>query len=54
MNPKISTSKYATDYSTLDLNQDFIKIYYWKYDNNLIDPFKTKILLPLVIYNRQN
>ncbi|CAD8107912.1 unnamed protein product [Paramecium primaurelia] len=54
MNPKISNSKYVSDYSSLDLNKDFIRLYYWQYDENLIDPFQAKILLPLVIYNRQN
>lgn len=29
MNPKISNSKYVSDYSALDLNKDIIRLYYW-------------------------
>ncbi|CAD8111340.1 unnamed protein product [Paramecium sonneborni] len=54
MNPKISNSKYVSDYTLLDLNQDVLKVYYWKYDDNLIDPFQNNILLPLVIYTKKN
>ncbi|CAK58187.1 unnamed protein product (macronuclear) [Paramecium tetraurelia] len=54
MNPKISNSRFVSDYSLLDLKAGLIRLYYWQYDQNLIDPFQTKILLPLVIYNRNN
>lgn len=34
----------------MDLNYDVVKICYYKYEENLIDPFEAKVLLPLIIY----
>ncbi|CAK68788.1 unnamed protein product (macronuclear) [Paramecium tetraurelia] len=48
--PKISSSVYVSDFRLLDINYDVIKICYYKYEENLIDPFEAKVLLPLVIY----
>ncbi|CAD8070250.1 unnamed protein product [Paramecium sonneborni] len=50
LSPKISNSIYVSDFSLLDLNYDVIKLYYWKFGENQIDPFESKILLPLVMY----
>lgn len=32
------------------MNYDVIKICFYKYEENLIDPFEAKVLLPLIIY----
>lgn len=32
------------------MNYDIIKLYFWKFDEDMIDPFEEKILLPLVMY----
>ncbi|CAK77286.1 unnamed protein product (macronuclear) [Paramecium tetraurelia] len=50
LSPKISNSMHVSDFSLLDLNYDVIKLYYWKINENYIDPFESKILLPLVMY----
>ncbi|CAD8074806.1 unnamed protein product [Paramecium sonneborni] len=50
LSPKISNSMYVSDFSLLDLNYDAIKLYYWRFGENQIDPFESKILLPLVMY----
>ncbi|CAD8158692.1 unnamed protein product [Paramecium pentaurelia] len=50
LSPKISNSIYVSDFSLLDLNYDVIKLYYWRFGENQIDPFESKILLPLVMY----
>ncbi|CAD8158690.1 unnamed protein product [Paramecium pentaurelia] len=50
LSPKISNSMYVSDFSLLDLNYDVIKLYYWRFGENQIDPFESKILLPLVMY----
>ncbi|CAK77287.1 unnamed protein product (macronuclear) [Paramecium tetraurelia] len=50
LSPKISSSIYVSDFSLLDLDYDVIKMYYWKIEENYIDPFESKILLPLVMY----
>ncbi|CAD8158697.1 unnamed protein product [Paramecium pentaurelia] len=50
LSPKISNSIYVSDFSLLDLEYDVIKLYYWKFGENQIDPFESKILLPLVMY----
>ncbi|CAD8107785.1 unnamed protein product [Paramecium primaurelia] len=49
MSPKISNSRYVSDYQSLDYNSGKITLYYEAYEG-LIDPFKSKILLPLVMY----
>ncbi|CAD8215380.1 unnamed protein product [Paramecium octaurelia] len=49
MNPKISREHYVSDYSLLDLNYNFGKDY-----DNKIDPFANNILLPLVVYAKNN
>ncbi|CAD8102834.1 unnamed protein product [Paramecium sonneborni] len=50
LNPKISTSLYASDFSLLDQNYGIIKIHYWKDNIATIDPFENKILIPLISY----
>ncbi|CAK77289.1 unnamed protein product (macronuclear) [Paramecium tetraurelia] len=50
LSPKISNSVYVSDFSLLDLDYDVIKLYYWKIEENYLDPFESKILLPLVMY----
>lgn len=41
---------YVSDFSLLDLNYDVLKLYYWKIEEDYIDPFESKILIPLVMY----
>lgn len=41
---------YVSNFELLDLNYDVVKICYYKYEENLIDPFEAKVLLPLIIY----
>ncbi|CAD8119152.1 unnamed protein product [Paramecium sonneborni] len=48
--PKISSSVYVSNFELLDINYDLIKICYYKYEENLIDPFEAKVLLPLIMY----
>ncbi|CAD8102904.1 unnamed protein product [Paramecium sonneborni] len=48
--PKISSSVYVSNFSLLDFNYDLIKLCFYKYDENMIDPFETKVLLPLITY----
>ncbi|CAD8145189.1 unnamed protein product [Paramecium pentaurelia] len=50
LSPKISNSIYTSDFKLLDMNYDIIKLYFWKFDEEMIDPFEEKILLPLVMY----
>ncbi|CAD8179054.1 unnamed protein product [Paramecium octaurelia] len=50
LNPKVSTFLYASDFSLLDQNYGIIKINYWKDHNDKIDPFESKILIPLISY----
>ncbi|CAD8082449.1 unnamed protein product [Paramecium sonneborni] len=49
MSPKISNSKYISDYSILNFNSAKISVYAEVYEG-LVDPFKSRILLPLVMY----
>ncbi|CAD8200125.1 unnamed protein product [Paramecium pentaurelia] len=49
MSPKISNSKYVSDYSLLNFNSGKISVYYEAYEG-VIDPFQSRILLPLVMY----
>lgn len=42
--PKISTQTYLSDFSILNLDYDFLKISYWKYNDLIIDPFESNIL----------
>lgn len=48
--PKISSSVYLSNFELLDINYDAIRVRYWKYDETFIDPFESKVLIPLVIY----
>lgn len=32
------------------MNYDVIKLSFWKYSQNSIDPFESKILIPLITY----
>ncbi|CAD8064392.1 unnamed protein product [Paramecium sonneborni] len=48
--PKISSSVYVSNFELLDLNYDVLKVYYYKYEENLIDPFEANVLLPMIIY----
>ncbi|CAD8153169.1 unnamed protein product [Paramecium pentaurelia] len=50
LSPKISNSMYVSDFSLLDLNYDVLKLYYWRIEEDYIDPFESKILIPLVMY----
>ncbi|CAD8146089.1 unnamed protein product [Paramecium octaurelia] len=50
LSPKISNSIYKSDFKLLDMNYDIIKLYFWRFDQDMIDPFEEKILLPLVMY----
>ncbi|CAK92389.1 unnamed protein product (macronuclear) [Paramecium tetraurelia] len=50
LNPKISTSLYASDFSLLDQNYGIIKINYWKDNIDAIDPFEKRILIPMISY----
>ncbi|CAD8076202.1 unnamed protein product [Paramecium sonneborni] len=50
LSPKISNSIYTSDYRLLDMNYDIIKLYFWRFNEEMIDPFEEKILLPLVMY----
>ena len=34
----------------MDLDYDVIKFCFWKSENDLIDPFEEKILIPLITY----
>ncbi|CAD8179632.1 unnamed protein product [Paramecium octaurelia] len=54
MSPKVSRQNYISDYSLLDLSDQIIRVYYWKYEEGIIDPFEQKILLPLVVYANNN
>lgn len=49
LSPKISNSKYISDYSILNFESAKISVYAETYEGT-IDPFKSKILLPLVMY----
>ncbi|CAD8111420.1 unnamed protein product [Paramecium sonneborni] len=53
MSPKVSNSKYVSDYSILDFNSAKISIYA-EVEEGFVDPFKNKILLPLVMYADNN
>ncbi|CAD8130123.1 unnamed protein product [Paramecium sonneborni] len=48
--PKILSSVDVSNFSLLDINYDLIKLCFYKYDENMIDPFETKVLLPLITY----
>ncbi|CAD8120900.1 unnamed protein product [Paramecium sonneborni] len=48
--PKISSSVFVSNFELLDINYDLIKICYYKYEQNLIDPFEAKVLLALIMY----
>ncbi|CAD8179490.1 unnamed protein product [Paramecium octaurelia] len=54
MSPKISRQNYISDYSLLDLSQDVIRLYFWRFNEESIDPFVNNILLPLVMYSNNN
>ncbi|CAK60706.1 unnamed protein product (macronuclear) [Paramecium tetraurelia] len=52
MSPKISNSKYVSDYKLLDYNSGRISVYYEVFEGQ-VDPFESRILLPLVMYTDQ-
>ncbi|CAK89463.1 unnamed protein product (macronuclear) [Paramecium tetraurelia] len=48
--PKITNFVYVSNFELLDFDYDIIKITYQGYKEGMIDPFKEKVLIPLLIY----